>query len=232
MAFEKLSCCAAIVVIGLLVSPICLAQESRTSHSEEPPQDHSCTVNAAGSFVIPEGNDRQNFDKAGWGFQAGGGFAITRQENPDRGWRWFITSGFVYEKFKANAQALGKAISDNPKLLAGATSAHGAFSAITIDVTPRYAISRRWSVYGLGGFGWLRRSIGFKGANPGTLLQSNGLTLDKLASNSGAFDAAVGINHGLSSKGGLMLFVEGRVYRGLAVNNGSTLVPISVGVRW
>jgi hypothetical protein len=29
-----------------------------------------------------------------------------------------------------------------------------------------------------------------------------------------------------------MVFLEGRVYRGMAVNGESTLVPISLGVRW
>jgi hypothetical protein len=29
-----------------------------------------------------------------------------------------------------------------------------------------------------------------------------------------------------------MVFLEGRVYRGMAVNGGSTLAPISLGIRW
>jgi hypothetical protein len=29
-----------------------------------------------------------------------------------------------------------------------------------------------------------------------------------------------------------MVYLEARVYHGLAINNGTTLVPVSVGVRW
>jgi hypothetical protein len=226
MADKNPSGCAivAVATLVLLLASSCRAQGQR--------QDHTCTVHAAGSFAIPEGNDRQNFDKAGWGFQAGGGFAVTRQTETDRGWRWFITSSFAYEKFKANAAALAQAKMSNPAQLSNATSAHGGFSAVTLDITPRYTFDHRGSFYLLGGFGWLRRGIGFKGVNPGTLLQSNGLTLDRLASNSGVFDAGIGSNHGLTKNGGVMLFVEARVYRGMAVNGGSTLVPISLGVRW
>src|ERR1700683_5380504 len=229
MGYEKPSRCAvaAVATLLLLLAINCLAQEP-------PPQDHSCTVAAAASIAIPEGSDRQNFDKAGWGLQAGGGFAVTRQTDPDRGWRWYVTSSFSYEKFKANAKALGIATSNpmNSMQLAGTASAHGDFSAVTVDLSPRYAFSRRNSFYLAGGFGWLRRGIAFKGVNPGTLLQSNGSTLDQVASNSGVFDAGIGFNRGLTRNGGLMLFVEGRVYKGMAINGGSAIVPVSVGVRW
>ena len=199
--------------------------------AQQPAQDHSCTVHVAGALAIPKGEDGHNFDRAGWGFQAGGGFAVTRQAEV-RGGTWFITANFMYEKFKATAAALAAAKNLNPTQLADATAAHGAFSSITIDPTIRYRFNPRFSVYGLGGFGWLRRGVSFNGANPATLLQSNGVTLDRLVSNSGVFDAGGGANFGLSSRGGVMLFVEARVYRGMAVNGGSTLVPISLGVRW
>jgi hypothetical protein len=230
---NKASICAIAVLAALLfLVRDCVAQEPTRDRDEQPPQDHSCTVHAAASFVIPEGNDGQNFDRAGWGFQAGGGFAVSRTHELDRGWRWFITATFAYDKFKANAKALAKAKLANPTQLADATAAHAAFSAITLDLTPRYTWNRRLSFYGLGGFGWLRRGVGFNGANPATLLQSNGLSLDRVASSSGVFDAAVGADYGLTRKGGIMLFVEGRVYRGMAVNGGSTEVPLSIGLRW
>jgi hypothetical protein len=155
-----------------------------------------------------------------------------RQAEPDRGNSFFITANFMYQKFGATAAALTLAKMANPKELANATSAHGAFSAITIDPTIRHAFNRRIGVYASGGFGWLRRSVGFDGANPATLLQSNGISLDRLSSNSGAFDAGGGVNFGLTKNGGLMAFAEVRVYRGLAINGGSTLVPISFGIRW
>jgi hypothetical protein len=213
-----------LAVIPLISAADCFAQEIG--------QDHSCTAHVAGAFAIPEGADRKNFVKAGWGFQAGGGFAVSNQRNPPGGWQWFITSTFTYQKFKANATALAAAKTANQQQLAQATSAHAGFSAVTLDITSRYTMSRRSSLYGLAGFGWLRRGVGFSGANVTTLLQPGGLSLRRLASNSGVFDAAVGMNYGLTMKGGLMLFIEGRVYRGLAINGGSTLLPVSLGVRW
>lgn len=199
--------------------------------AQEPEQDHSCTIDAAGAFAIPAGQDGRNFDD-GWGFQAGGGFAVSRQAEPDRGNRYYITANFMYEKFRATAATLEAAKNSNPMQLANAVSAHGAFSTVTLDPTVRYAFNRRFSVYGLGGFGWLRRGVGFNGANPATLLQSNGVSLDRLASNSGVFDFGGGVNFGLSKNGGLMLLAEARMYRGLAVNGGTTLVPLSLGIRW
>jgi hypothetical protein len=228
MSYERRSRSAVIAVAGLLLlfhGIGCPAQESL--------YDHSCTLNAAGVFALPHGEDGQDFDKLGWGFQAGAGVSPWKQAEPDRGWRWFFNVSFMYQKFKANAAALNQAKMANPTELANATSAHGGFSAVTLDLfNPRYTWRSRNSVYFVGGFGWLRRGIGFNGANPGTLLQSNANSLDRLDSNSGVFDAGVGFNRGVIWKDQVMLFVEGRVYRGLAVNGGNTLVPISVGVRW
>jgi hypothetical protein len=149
-----------------------------------------------------------------------------------RGFSYYLTANFMYEKFRATAAALALAKASNPIQLAKATSAHAGFSAVTIDPSVRYAVNRRFSIYGVGGFGWFRRGVGFNGANPATLIQSNGIALDRLASNSGAFDLGGGANFGITKNGGLMLFAEVRVYRGLAINSGSTLVPISAGIRW
>jgi hypothetical protein len=233
MSYERRSRSAVIAVAASLLffrGIGCRAQQNQSQ--PPPPQDHSCTVQAAGVFALPHGEDGQNFDKLGWGFQAGGGFALHHQDDPDRGWRFFLTSSFMFQKFKANANALNLAKQENPIVLKSATSAHGGFSAVTVDLIPRFTWTRRNSIYFAGGFGWLRRGIDFNNKNPGTLLQSNAISLDRLASNSGVFDAAAGYNRGMSKNGGLILFLEGRVYRGLTVNGGNTLVPISVGVRW
>jgi len=226
MAHEKPYRCAAVAVAMLmsLMAIHCLAQE--------PLRDHSCTVDAAGVFALPHGKDGQNFDKLGWGVQAGGGFAVVRNDNPDHGNSWYITGNFIYEKFKANAAALNAAKAANPTQLANTTSAHGGFTTVTLDPTFRRAFSRQYGMYMSGGFGWLRRGIGFNGASPGTLLQSGSISLDRLASNSGVFDLGGGMEFGPQKMSGFMLFAEARVYHGVAINNASTLVPISVGIRW
>ena len=238
MAYDKSSGCAvfAVATVTLLLAIGCLGQTPSQTQPEERHQDHSCTVDAAATlatFALPAGEDRNNFDKAGWGLQAGGGFAVSRSAEPDRGNSWYVTANFMYEKFKANAKALGKASSEN-SVLANVTSAHGSFPAVTIDPTFRHSFNRRFGFYAGGGFGWLKRSISFNGVNvtTSTLLYLNSITLDRLASNSGVFDIGAGVNAAPGKLGGFMLFAEARVYHGLAINSGSTLVPLSLGVRW
>jgi hypothetical protein len=199
--------------------------------AQEPIHDHSCTVDAAGSFSFPAGTDGHNFND-GWGFQAGGGFAVSQSSEPGHGNGYFITANFMYNKFTATAAALAIAKTENPEELSAATSAHGSFSAVTIDPTFRHSFNRRFAIYASGGFGWLHRGIGFSGANPGTLLHPNGSSLGRLSSDSGVYDLGVGVNIGLRKKGGLMLFAEGRMYHGAAINSGTILVPVSVGIRW
>ncbi len=205
-----------------LVAIHCYAQEQR--------QDHTCTVDASGSFVVPKGQDGPNF-QSGWGIRTGGGFTFTAIPRR-RGFSGYLTANFMYEQLGATAAALKTAKMLNPTQLATASSAHGSYSAVTIDPTVRFAMSRRIGLYGSGGFGWFRRGVVFHGANPATLLQSSSASLDRTASNSGAFDIGGGANLGLTKNGGLMVFTEVRLYKGAAINSGTKLLPLSVGVRW
>jgi hypothetical protein len=202
-----------------------------TGSAQEVVHDHSCTVGAAGVFVTPEGEDRQNFNHGGWGFQAGGGFAVTRQAEPGHGHTWYLTSNYLYDKFRVRKAALSSAIAKESQL-ASATSAHGSFSAVTLDPTFRWTVNPRSNLYWSGGFGWLHRGIGFNGVSTVPPLLPNSSSLGSVASNSGVFDLGMGINYAPRSFRGVMLFTEGRVYHGTAINSGSTLVPVSVGVRW
>jgi hypothetical protein len=198
--------------------------------AQELPRDRSCTVDAAGIFTTPEGQDRQNFNHGGWGFQAGGGFAVTSQANPSRGLRLYLTGNYLYDKFKVRKSALLAAIPKESEIT-GAVQAHGSFSAVTFDPALRYTRGR-YSVYGVGGFGWLRRGLGFNGVNQVPPLFPNGTSLDRVVSNSGVFDLGMGINFVPRRWHGLMVFAEGRVYHGTAINSGTTLVPVSIGLRW
>jgi len=211
------------VAVALLAGVVnCCAQAER--------QDHSCTLDAAGSFTFPKGPDGGNFGN-GWGLMAGGGFAVSRA--PERhGARYYITANYAYEQLKATSAALAVAIKTNPTELMNATSAHGSFSAVTIDPSVRISLNQRISLNGSGGFGWFRRGVNFQGANSASLLQASGNSLDRLGSDSGVFDVGGGVNFGLKKDGGLMLFAEIRAYRGMAVNRETTLWPASLGVRW
>jgi hypothetical protein len=224
---RMLRCIAVASAILFLLTIDCPAQAVPVDKA----QDQSCTVNAAGGSVWPSGNDGDNFN-LGWGFQAGGGFAVTHPVEPRRGVQLFITANYMYAKLNATNKALAAAIAVDPSQLASAKAAHGSFSAVTLDPSMRYPLSIRTSLYLSGGFGWFRRGIGFSGANPANLLHSAPSSLDRLASNSGVFDLGGGVNRSLTHTGGLMLYGEVRVYHGAAVNSSTTLVPVTVGLRW
>ncbi len=202
-----------------------------TTRAQAPNQDHSCTIEAAGEFVLPFGSYGKNFD-SGAGFHVGGGFAVWHSTQSAKSPTLFLTVNYMYDQLKVTSGALSAAVAASNNQLKGATSAHGGFSATTLDLTYRHPISRRNSAYLLGGFGWLRRDVNFDGASPGNLIQPNALSLGRLASNSGAFDLGTGVNFGLRSEGSWMLFAEIRVFKGVAVNSGTILVPVSLGVRW
>jgi hypothetical protein len=42
----------------------------------------------------------------------------------------------------------------------------------------------------------------------------------------------MGINYLLRGPGSAVLFIEGRYMRGLALNRGTALAPVSIGFRW
>ena len=209
-----------------------LLMATLNGRAQEERQQHTCTFNVAGEFAFPEGQDGKNFHN-GWGIQAGGGFALRRLAEPGRGNDYFVTANFMYDKFKATDTALNAALKANPTQLSGATSAHGNFSAVTLDPTVRRSLNRQFSLYGLGGFGWFRRGVSFNNtSSPPNLLLASSLVVGRLAADSGVFDIGGGANFGFRKNGGLMLFAEFRVYRGLAINGASTLIPLSLGARW
>ena len=172
--------------------------------------------------------------QTGWGLLAGGGFGVG-QPSHRRHWRLFLMANFVYEDLGVSQTALNDAKSMNPTntALQQATGARARFYSATFDPTFRYALKRRISIYGLGGFGWLRRSIDFSGeSSGGILLEPSGPSVLSFGGNSGAVDAGIGLNILLRGPDSAIFFVEGRYLHGLAVNRAASLAPISVGFRW
>jgi hypothetical protein len=223
MEYQLPSRCAVVAVAAVLFFL------TIDSHAQERRQGDSCTVDFAGSLAFPKGEDGHNFEN-GWGLRAGGGVAVWRPRG--RSDSYYATFNYMYEHSKATTAALEAAKTANPMELANPTSAHGAFSAVTFDPTVRYALNRRLSLYGVGGFGWFRRGVSFNGANPATLIQSHGVALDRLSSNSGVFDFGGGANVRIWKDRGARLFAEVRWYHGTAINSGTSLLPVSLGIRW
>jgi hypothetical protein len=115
-----------------------------------------------------------------------------------------------------------------------ATSGRAKFFGATLDPTVRIPVSAAFNVYAFGGFGWLRRNLEFTGVSAqGELLQPGSPAVFGTGGTSGAFDAGAGVNIRPSRLlGRLMFYTEVRVLHGLAINNRTTLVPISAGIRW
>lgn len=196
---------------------------------------HSCTASLGGGWTPRTGTDASSLD-AGWNFQAGGGFSAWSHQTPDhRWWAAFITANFTFDRMPVTPAALQQARILNPANigLLQATSARARFFSTTLDPTLRIPITPKVSLYALGGFGWFRRSLEFTGvSSQGALLQPGSPAVFGSGGNSGAYDFGGGIDYRPWKRVGLMFYAEARFLRGLAVNNASTLVPLSAGVRW
>lgn len=215
----------------LVMAAIFVSTTATNCRAQDVQRGLGCTVDAAAIFTTPEGQDRENFNHGGWGFQGGGGIQITHQAGTKHPHEWFLTVNYLYDKFRVRKSAL-EAVMTKDSQFATATSGHGDFSSVTLDPTFRLGLTRHSSLYWSGGFGWLRRGIGLNGVSGVPPLLPGSSSLGGARSNSGVFDFGMGVNYAPRSFRSLMLFAEGRVYHGTAINSGSTLVPVSVGVRW
>lgn len=195
--------------------------------AQEPPDSLPITI-GVGGMMTPA---IDNSFKGGWDLLAGGGFAVSHRSHHRR-WRLFFTGNFMYEHLGVTNAALGLAkMADTA--LQNATGARARFYSATFDPTFRYALSRRISIYGLGGFGWFQRAIEFTGAaKEGTLLPPGMPSILSPSGNSAAVDAGIGLNYLLRGPGSAIVFVEARYLRGLGINQTTSLAPVSVGFRW
>jgi hypothetical protein len=168
--------------------------------------------------------------RRGWALMAGGGFAVTRWSH-HRDWRLYLTGNFLFEHLGVTPDALAKASSANSGLQ-GTTGAGARFYSLTFDPAFRFGDKRRVSGYVVGGTGWLRRSIDFTTPAGSVLLQPGPPSILSPGSSSMAVDGGLGMNVRLRGPESLMWFAEARYVHGLAINRTTTLVPISVGLRW
>jgi hypothetical protein len=192
-------------------------------------------LNVGAGFAQAAGNERSNLNQ-GWNFHAGGGFALTPPPAQGHKWSLFLTANFMFDQMGIKQTALQQARVMNPTDigLLEATSGKAKFYSTTLDPTFRIPVRGRFSLYLFAGFGWFRRDLEFTGSSSqGALLQPGSPVVFGNGGNSGAYDAGAGVDVRLPrALGGLMFYAEARVLHGLAVNNATTLVPISAGLRW
>jgi hypothetical protein len=241
-------CVAMASLAAIFGAPLrCQAQETQVSQKtlDSETDFHSKTVAIAGGTAYVAGTDGKSLV---WGpfLRAGAGFSVWHTPSPEfengklrparRRTSLFIVGNFMFDRSGIKASAIQQAILMNPQntALLGATSGKAKFYSATLDLMLRRQLSGSVGAYWLAGFGWLQRSLAFNGVSlQGGLIQPTYPAVFGPSGNSGVFDAAGGVDWKVCGKGeGLRAFVEVRLLRGLAINSGTTLVPLSAGLRW
>ncbi|MGO4885816.1 MAG: hypothetical protein ACLP59_34095 [Bryobacteraceae bacterium] len=172
--------------------------------------------------------------RGGWDLLGGGGVAVTRWSHHRR-WRLYATGNFMFAHLGVTNWAINQAKSANAMNTAfeGVLGAKARFYSATFDPTVRIELPRGFSFYLLGGFGWFKRSVDFTGdANQGILIEPAAPSVLKPSCNSAAVDGGAGLNHLLHGQRSAMVFVEARYLHGLGGNRATSLMPVSVGIRW
>jgi len=221
--------------LTFLTRVLCLAffaAVAKCQTSEPPFEDHSCTAQGGGGYTWPHAADGRDLNSGGRFFYAGGGFEAKAPEKTGRGWSIFLTANFLVDQLGVTANAINAAHS-NPALSA-ANGGHARFYSTTFDPTFRFNATRRVSLYFSGGYGWLRRTVDFteSSTEPPPVTQPTGALVGSPSHNSGVLDVGAGVNESVRRLGGLMLFEEMRVWRGLGINGGTTLLAVTGGIRW
>jgi hypothetical protein len=215
--------------------PPAIASPNRNS---APYKFRKFTADFGGGWTRSQGGGLET----GINFRAGGGWLLSPQPHlysasgdPLRGRHWslYLVGEFAFTQSGLTNTALLQQIQLNPAL-SSATSATPRYYSATADPTFRYCLLKcRVTFYELGGFGWMHRTVEFDGPSNGTSpVGSNG----KLASfgyQSPAYEAGSGVTFGpFPFSEGVTYYVEWRRLQGLGSNGGSTLWPLSFGIRW
>jgi len=222
-------------LLTLAAATLALFPATSDAQTDSPCHDpyRWCTLYAGGGWTGAEGKDGGSF-KSGWNFAAGAGLDVTRRPSPQRKWSLFIDVNFLFDRMNVSQTALQQAVALNPTNvgLLQASSAQGTFLNTSLDPTLLFPVGEKVDIYVFGGFGWFRRTLSFSGGSAeGALLQPGSPTVFGSGGNSGAVDGGAGIDH-RPRKSGLAIYAEIKVVHGLAVNQSTTLVPISAGIRW
>lgn len=187
---------------------------------------HRFTIGAGGGFTAITGYDSGRLDHGG-NVLVGGGLNFNRY--------FGITGNFMFNELGITRSELNAL--NQP-------DGNARVYSVTLDPTVRLPLGHGFSAYLLGGGGYLRRTVEFTQPtlaqtfvfNPwwgyiGPALVPVNQILGSVTSNSGAFDVGGGVNLALP-KTGAHLFIESRYFHGFTSNSNTTLVPLTVGIRW
>lgn len=187
---------------------------------------HHLTIYGGGGYTAVTGSISSRLDGGG-NFQVGAGYKF----NP----LFSINGTFNFNQLGITRQALNEA-----------NQPDGNARVYTFTVDPKLTIpfGNRFSGYILAGGGWLRRTVQYTQPTVATtyifdpwfgyfgpaLVPANQI-LGTFSQNTGAWDVGAGLNFPLP-RTNLKLYVEARYYEGFTNNTHTTVVPISVGLRW
>ena len=142
-----------------------------------------------------------------------------------------ITGNFIFSELGVTRATLNDANEPDGK---------GKLYGLTADPSLRLPLGRRFSVYALGGGGYLRRTIEFtmpvavtvNHKNQHEVQGTSTMVMATTVGNSGGFDVGGGVNMPSPWSDDVRLFLEVRYYKGFTSNINTTIIPITFGVRW
>lgn len=111
--------------------------------------------------------------------------------------------------------------------------------ALTADATVRLPVGRGFVIYALAGGGYVRRTlhfhkpvvVGLASTHMPFMLMTGYTSAGSIVDNSGGFDVGGGLNMPSPFRT-MKLFVEARYYKGFTANTYTTIVPVTIGIRW
>ena len=219
------------IPFAVAVLAVALAGKSLWAQNNETYQRF--TAGVGGGFTSAIGEQSGKWDR-GSHIEAGGGYFF----NANLG----VTGNLLFSSLGLSSAELSRL-----NQIDGSASVTG----VTADPTFRFHVARNLSAYVLAGGGYLRRSVELTHNSSAQTVNIGGtqVTLDpgfaffgptqvsgtpisvRTTEGGGAFDAGAGVNV-LLPRTRLRLFVEARYMRGFTGTSTTTIVPITLGIRW
>jgi hypothetical protein len=215
----------ALLVLATLAIPSSSAQELESYRR--------FTASAGGAFAFPAGKQSGEWDR-GYGLQSGGGYFFNEHLG--------LTGNFLFTSFGVSGAELNRL-----------NQSGGSASVIGVTADPTYRFHIRWglSAYVFAGGGYLRRSVELTHNSVAQTINIGGtqVTLNpgfsffgppqvigppvstRNTEGSGAVDGGIGLNVPLP-RTRFQLFVEGRYMRGFTNTSATTIIPVTLGIRW
>lgn len=187
---------------------------------------HHFTFNVGGGYTSVTGGVSSRLDGGG-NFQAGAGFNFNRFLG--------INGTFTFNQLGITRAALNEAAEPD-----------GNARVYTFTVDPKLTIplGENVSAYVLAGGGWLRRTVEYTKPTVaatylfdpwfgyiGPVYVPANQVLGSFSQDAGVWDAGAGLDFKLP-RTRMKVYVEARYYEGFTRNTHTTIVPLTVGLRW